>query len=303
MSVNYPYIYNTGTNINVLDTYNQTPLNGLSPSDVFVPNDLIQTSGFGENFIVLTTVTDQAAGGRLVVDIENIVPNDAFTIAANGDNITNTINWFLLVNNNVSNYSGTTVFLPWVDIIDTAQSYGKITMGDGGQAFLTSKYLTNSTSAEAISRIFLTVDTLSPSSNPSAYEITQYDPLTGTVKITAEFGFDRSTLNYFIITKNNNPYIATAEAGSYISLIESGANITCGIAQLNSGQVTINTTNALVNSVILASTYATISTFPGTLFVPNDEIVPAISFNIHSTSNASNSVVTWLIISPASNNP
>lgn len=309
MATNYPYIYNIGTSENILATYNQVTYDGQTNSNAIVRNNLVQQSVNGSDYILLTSLalsSDPNNGAGWYNSVSNVVPGDSFTLSSGYSNDTSIINWFLIVENTASNYNGTTVFLPWIDVDNSSQIYGKITLGTNKKATLTSKYLTNLSEAEARSRVFLTTDTPNPS-NPSfisAYDLRNYDPTTGSFDIQAYVpANNNSVINYFIITKNNNSYISTSATGSYPVIRKGGSNATCGIAQLSNGSVTVNTSVALFSSVIIASNYTPGDFGTGLIYVPTAEILPSVSFTIHSNNGNANGSVSWIIISPAYENP
>lgn len=309
MSTNYPYIYNIGTSENILATYNQVAYNGQDDSVAIVRNNLVQPPSFGADYVLLTSLglsSDPNNGAGWFNSVENVVSGNSFTLSSGHSNDTSIINWFLIVENDATNYSGTTVYLPWIDLQNPEQIYGKITLGDNKRATLTSKYLVGFPEAEARSRVFLTTDTPNPS-NPSfvsPYDLRNYNSATGSFDIQAYIpANNNSIINYFILTKNNNPYIATSQSGSYPVIRKGGANATCGIAQLTNGVATINTTVVLADSVIIASNYTAGGFGPGLIYVQAGDIVPSVSFTIRSNNGNANGLVSWLIIAAADENP
>jgi hypothetical protein len=309
MSANYPYIYNIGTSENILASYNQVTYDGQTDSNANVRNNIVQLPAFGSDYIILSSLalsSDPNGGAGWYNSVNTVVATNYFSFNSGYSNDTSILNWFLIVENDATNYFGTTVFLPWIDVMDPSQVYGKITLGDNKKATLTSKYLVGLSEAEARSRIFLTTDTPNPS-NPafvSAYDLRNYNSATGSFDIQAYVpANNNSVINYFIITKNDNQYIPTSGLGSYPVIRKGGSNATCGIAQLSNGSVTVNTTAALFNSIIIASNYAPGDFGRGLIYIPSAEIVPAVSFTIHSNNSNANGTVSWLIIAPASDNP
>lgn len=304
--ISYPYLYHVDGSVDILDTYNQiqfTPQGSFGSATI--QNSHIAVPPPNNDSVILYSANNRVSfGGHFMYVGGNIVPGDSFTVYSTTGDDTSSINWFLIAETSSTSFPNKTVFLPWYDNSDPTQICGKVTLDNNGQATITSKYLTNLTEQVAISRILLTLNTPFINDVFPTFTLENYVSLTGTFTITASEGTiaTNATVNYFILTKNNDPYIPVSGSGTTIKLISQGAGPTYGIENIvASGPYTVNTTAVEANSIIIACFYTTTTDRTvKVVYVQSSDIVPGVSFKITfgPTLPFDPFKVSWLIVKP-----
>lgn len=302
--ISYPCLYHVEGSPSSSDTYNQvqfTPQGSFGSATI--QNTHISTPPPVNDSVILYCANDRVNFGAEFMYVGNPVFQDSFTIYSLTSDDTSSINWFLIAETSSTTFPNKTVFLPWYDNANPTQICGKLTLDSNGQAILTSKYLTNSTEQFAKSRILLTLNTPFINGIYPTFDIDNYDPSTGSFTISAPQGNLAANIiiNYFILTKNDHPYIPVSGSGTTIKLIGSGAGATYGFGSRSSFQPEVIATTAVeADSIIMVSVY-TVSSNDGAqvLYVKSSDIVPGVSFTVSFTDQHNGSMnFSWLIIKP-----